>query len=84
MNDHRKYCRDCFSPSVSERTQGAAELAAIITSFIHDHNNKLKPADYICLNDLLKQLNKHNNNLSRKALKGNIKKFEKIRDNYQR
>ena len=82
MNEqkHSKYVY--LNSVVSDSKRTAEELWAEISSFVH--NNKLKVTDLILLNEMLKQLKKPNNNMSKKVLRSMDARFNKICNNYQR
>ncbi len=82
MNEGKKARYEYFNPSVSANQQNAESLAAVISSFIN--KTTMKPADWIALQSLLKQLKKSNNNMPRKVLRSIENKFNKIQQNYQR
>ena len=67
---------------MNEQKVEATDLCMRMLSFIR--NRKLDSNDWICVNKLIKQLNKQNRNVSRKVLRSVQSKFEKVQDKYQR
>lgn len=67
---------------MNEEKVEATDLCMRMLSFIR--NRELDSNDWICVNKLIKQLNKQNRNVSRKVLRSVQSKFEKVQDKYQR
>lgn len=82
MNEQKKSYHDFVNNVASEQKINANELVARIGCFIS--HNKMKPADWILLTKMIKQLNNPNFNAPRKVLRSMQTKFETIQNKYQR
>lgn len=82
MNEQKHLQYDYFNPAQSKKQQSSEELIALIKMFIS--RNALTPKDFIALNKIIKQLNAQPDNLSNKVIRAMQKRFEDIKNKYQR
>ena len=82
MNEVKYKKNEYFNPTETKKKHSVEELVALAQMFVN--NNTLKPADWLALSKIIKQLNTQKANMSKKVLRALWERFEEIQKQYSK
>ena len=82
MNEKRKATHDYYSPTVSKNQETIDSLYYAINTFFKNYCGKLSGADWIYLDNILKQLRNKKIKIKSKQLNAWKTRFEDIKQRY--